>query len=87
METGLPLLFVFRQSAFSTDGAIGFCRMPTDCGKAGDGGTGGMALDEAVIFDKKALKRGARQSNPCYVEVIRELLCCVFGKPPLGGWA
>ena len=30
VETGLPLLFVFRQSAFSTDGAIGFCRMPTD---------------------------------------------------------
>lgn len=43
-----------------------------------------MALDEAVIFDKKALKRGARQSNPCYVEVIRELVCCVFGKPPFG---
>ena len=36
METGVPLLFVFRQSAFAADGAIGFCRMPTDRGKAGD---------------------------------------------------
>ena len=36
VETGVPLLFVFRQSAFSADGAIVFCRMPTDRGKAGD---------------------------------------------------